>query len=50
MTSTRCDCFDRTGELLDVGEQLFAEIPYTDVTLDQVAEKAGVSRAVARRR
>ncbi len=32
--------------MLDVGERLFAETPYEDVTLDYVAEKAGVSRAL----
>ncbi|WP_134730724.1 TetR/AcrR family transcriptional regulator [Amycolatopsis nivea] len=36
----------RRAELLDVGAQLFAELPYEQVQMDRVAERAGVSRAL----
>ncbi len=37
---------ERRDELLDVGSRLFAEKPYDDVFMDEVAERAGVSRAL----
>ncbi|ATL68963.1 TetR/AcrR family transcriptional regulator [Nocardia terpenica] len=36
----------RRAELLDVGAKLFAELPYDQVQMDQVAERAGISRAL----
>ncbi|MGP4017303.1 TetR/AcrR family transcriptional regulator [Saccharopolyspora sp. 5N708] len=35
----------RRAELLDVGAQLFATRPYDEVLMEEVAERAGVSRA-----
>ncbi|SHF38500.1 TetR/AcrR family transcriptional regulator [Streptoalloteichus hindustanus] len=35
----------RRGELLDVGAEMFATRPYDDVLMEEVAERAGVSRA-----
>jgi AcrR family transcriptional regulator len=40
---------DRRNELLDVGAQLFATRPYDDVLMEEVAEQAGVSRALVYR-
>ncbi|GGQ09062.1 MULTISPECIES: TetR/AcrR family transcriptional regulator [Streptomyces] len=37
---------DRRAQLLDVGAQLFARHPYEDVLMEDVAERAGVSRAL----
>jgi AcrR family transcriptional regulator len=36
----------RRQELLDVGAQVFAAKPYDDVLMDEIAERAGVSRAL----
>ncbi|GAB0108199.1 TetR/AcrR family transcriptional regulator [Nocardia sp. JMUB6875] len=36
----------RRAELLDVGAQLFAELPYDQVQMDQIADRAGISRAL----
>ncbi|MFC9292924.1 TetR/AcrR family transcriptional regulator [Streptomyces sp. NPDC057011] len=37
---------DRRAQLLDVGARLFAQHPYEDVLMEDVAERAGVSRAL----
>ncbi|MCX5264256.1 TetR/AcrR family transcriptional regulator [Streptomyces sp. NBC_00199] len=37
---------DRRAQLLAVGAQLFAAHPYDDVLMEEVAEQAGVSRAL----
>jgi len=37
---------DRRAQLLTVGAQLFAAHPYADVLMEDVAEEAGVSRAL----
>ncbi|MEV7525337.1 helix-turn-helix domain-containing protein [Streptomyces sp. NPDC091371] len=37
---------DRRAQLLAVGAQLFAQHPYEDVLMEDVAERAGVSRAL----
>jgi AcrR family transcriptional regulator len=42
----RLDPDSRRGELLDVGAELFAERPYDAVRMDEVAERAAVSRAL----
>ncbi|WP_024803172.1 TetR/AcrR family transcriptional regulator [Nocardia sp. BMG51109] len=36
----------RRAELLDAGARLFAEMPYERVQMEQIAERAGVSRAL----
>ncbi|WP_405492617.1 TetR/AcrR family transcriptional regulator [Nocardia sp. NBC_00511] len=36
----------RRAELLEIGARLFAELPYEQVQMDQVAVRAGVSRAL----
>ena len=36
----------RRAELLEVGAQVFAELPYDRVQMDRIAERAGVSRAL----
>ncbi|MGV9817412.1 TetR/AcrR family transcriptional regulator [Nocardia xishanensis] len=36
----------RRAEILDVGARLFAELPYDHVQMDQIAERAGISRAL----
>ncbi len=45
-TRRRLDPDSRRNELLDVGAALFAELPYDEVRMDQVAERAAVSRAL----
>lgn len=40
------DVIDRRAELLQVGCELFANRPYDEVWIDDVAEKAGVSRSL----
>jgi AcrR family transcriptional regulator len=42
----RLDPDARRGELLDIGAELFAERPYDEVRMDEVAERAAVSRAL----
>ncbi|MFI8961773.1 TetR/AcrR family transcriptional regulator [Streptomyces sp. NPDC053493] len=37
---------DRRAQLLAVGAELFARAPYDDVLMEEVAERAGVSRAL----
>ncbi|MEU5211692.1 helix-turn-helix domain-containing protein [Streptomyces sp. NPDC020742] len=37
---------ERRGQLLDVGARLFAAKPYDDVLMEDVAERAGISRAL----
>ena len=39
----------RREELLDVGSELFAALPFDQVSLDDVADRAGVSRALVYR-
>ncbi|MVU76514.1 TetR family transcriptional regulator [Nocardia sp. ET3-3] len=36
----------RRAELLDVGARMFAELPYEQVQMDQIADRAGISRAL----
>jgi AcrR family transcriptional regulator len=42
----RLDPAERRSELLDVGARLFAAKPYDEVFMEDVAERAGVSRAL----
>ncbi|WP_327357007.1 TetR/AcrR family transcriptional regulator [Streptomyces sp. NBC_01304] len=42
----RLDPAERRNELLDVGSRLFAAKPYQDVRMEDVAERAGISRAL----
>jgi AcrR family transcriptional regulator len=42
----RLDPAQRYGELVEAGAALFAEHPYDDVRMDDVATRAGVSRAL----
>src|SRR5690349_5876950 len=37
---------DRRNELLALGAQVFGQHPYDDVRIDEIAERAGVSRAL----
>ena len=37
---------DRRAELLSLGAKVFGERPYDDVRIDEIAERAGVSRAL----
>ncbi|MGA4843607.1 TetR/AcrR family transcriptional regulator [Streptomyces sp. G45] len=45
-TRQRLDPAERRGRLLDVGARMFAARPYDDVRMEDVAERAGVSRAL----
>jgi AcrR family transcriptional regulator len=40
---------DRREQLLDIGAQLFARLPYEDVVMTDVATRAGVTRALVYR-
>ncbi|MFB9428582.1 TetR/AcrR family transcriptional regulator [Streptoalloteichus tenebrarius] len=42
----RLDPAERRAELLDVGARLFAAKPYEDVFMEEIAERAGISRAL----
>lgn len=46
MTRTRLTPDQRRGQLLDLGAELFATLPYEDVHIERVAEQAGVSRGL----
>ena len=37
---------DRRSELLALGAEVFGERPYDEVRIDEIAERAGVSRAL----
>ncbi|PXY27942.1 TetR/AcrR family transcriptional regulator [Prauserella muralis] len=45
-TRRRLDPAQRRTELLDTGARLFAARPYEDVLMEDVAEQAGISRAL----
>ncbi|GAA0381201.1 TetR/AcrR family transcriptional regulator [Streptomyces blastmyceticus] len=45
-TRRRLDPGERRDQLLDTGARLFAAKPYHDVLMEDVAERAGVSRAL----
>ncbi|SDM58116.1 TetR/AcrR family transcriptional regulator [Allokutzneria albata] len=42
----RLDPAERRAELLDAGARLFAAKPYEDVLMEDIAEQAGISRAL----
>jgi AcrR family transcriptional regulator len=46
MTGQRLEPEQRREQLLDVGAAMFAEKPYEDVFVDDIAARAGVSRAL----
>ncbi|MFY2858607.1 TetR/AcrR family transcriptional regulator [Mycobacterium sp. THU-M104] len=46
MTRCRLKPQQRREQLLDVGAAMFAERPYEEVCVDQIAARAGVSRAL----
>ena len=46
MARRRLDPEERRSELIDVGARMFAAKPYDDVLMEDVAEQAGVSRAL----
>ncbi|MDP3969344.1 MAG: TetR/AcrR family transcriptional regulator [Nocardioides sp.] len=46
VSRTRLSPEQRSAQLLDLGEQLFATTPYDDVHIEKVAEMAGVSRGL----
>src|ERR1700754_4129088 len=37
---------DRRSELLELGAEVFGQRPYDEVRIDEIAERAGVSRAL----
>lgn len=45
-TRRRLDPAERRSQLLGVGAQLFAAKPYDEVFMEEVAERAGISRAL----
>ena len=45
MTRRRLEPQQRREQLLDVGAAMFAEKPYEDVFVEDIAARAGVSRA-----
>ncbi|MDG4865441.1 TetR/AcrR family transcriptional regulator [Streptomyces sp. T-3] len=45
-TRRRLDPAERRNELLEVGARLFAAKPYPEVRMEDVAERAGISRAL----
>ncbi|WP_225731346.1 MULTISPECIES: TetR/AcrR family transcriptional regulator [unclassified Nocardia] len=46
MVRRRMSPEQRRGQLLDIGAALFAEMPYEDVLMEVVAERAGVTRGL----
>lgn len=46
MTRRRLSPEDRRAELLALGAEVFGKRPYDDVRIDEIAERAGVSRAL----
>ncbi|KAA9149192.1 TetR/AcrR family transcriptional regulator [Amycolatopsis acidicola] len=46
MTRRRLKPEERRAELLDIGAELFAARPYDDVLMEDIAERAGASRAL----
>lgn len=46
VTRRRLKPDERRNELLDIGAEFFAERPYDDVLMEDIAERAGVSRAL----
>lgn len=45
-TRHRLDPAERRSQLLDVGARLFAAKPYDEVLMEDIAERAGISRAL----
>ena len=45
-TRRRLSPEDRRSELLDLGADVFGQRPYDEVRIDEIAERAGVSRAL----
>src|SRR5512142_1890171 len=45
-TRRRLSPNDRRSELLALGAEVFGKVPYDDVRIDEIAERAGVSRAL----
>ena len=45
-TRRRLSPNDRRSELLTLGAEVFGKVPYDDVRIDEIAERAGVSRAL----
>ncbi len=46
MTRRRLSPEDRRAELLSLGAEVFGKRPYDEVRIDEIAERAGVSRAL----
>src|ERR671930_555067 len=45
-TRTRLDVEERRAQLLDMGLELFSTRPYDEVWIEEIAERAGVSRGL----
>ena len=46
VTRRRLSPEDRRAELLSLGAEVFGKRPYDEVRIDEIAERAGVSRAL----
>jgi AcrR family transcriptional regulator len=43
---SRLSAAERRGQILDAAEQLFSDGPYEEVSLEQIAERAGITRGL----
>ena len=43
---SRLSAAERRGQILDAAEELFSDGPYEDVSLEQIAERAGITRGL----
>jgi AcrR family transcriptional regulator len=45
-TRTRLDVETRRAQLIEIGKELFSSRPYEDVWIEEIAERAGISRGL----